>query len=495
MQIFVGDSNGAAVAALSSVLDQKEIKIHEFSSLTALHDGVLESPPDLVLVNAELLQNGNGEVTSLTRIPVIAYTDERELQDRLKLYDLGVSRVEQYDDAFVRRLPSLLRMMMPVVNPANADDGGSVTSGSLHSFSLREVLYNAMMDNKSLSLKVSNGRVGARITTLQGHIVEAEDGASSGEEAVLKALQLAEGTFKIRSHEQRYARSEVGSSVLALLSEAGFQKRRIGRLFEEYGPDVVNPGLRALKAGNGVAPESNAKEVLDLIPANGAISVAEVLLKSPMPSADILDQLEQLFANGYLKAVAMEAVSEVREDVDWTALTNLLFQDDVKQGSLVALGLPTSGRSEFIRTFAGLQREPFKSTHALDFTRLKLEDERSLTLFGISIQEAFLPIMEKIATGMLGCVFLVDDSEPEQFEFANYILKQVTQMFDCPFVIGLTHYHGAGEAAVADFIQKFEVPAGLEVVPLKSHSFDAILDLLGQLKEVELPDEEEDGYV
>ncbi len=493
MQIFIGDSNSETVAALSAGLDQKELKIRKFSSLEALGEGMNENQPDVVVINADFLHNGNGQTSAVTRLPVIAYTSDVELQNRLRLYDLGVSRVEFYDDAFLRRLPQILRLLTPAGH-ATAD-AGTVTSGSLGSFSLREVLYNAMMEKKSLSLKVSNGRAGARITTLQGHIIEADSGLNSGEEAVLKALQLADGTFKIRSHEQRFARSEIASSVLALLSEGGFQKRRVARIFEEHAPDVVNPGLRALKSKNGVAPDDAAAAVLGLIPANGVISVAELLLKSPLSSSVIIQQIEELFDIGLLKAIAMETGGEVREDIDWTALTNLLFKEDVKQGSLVALGLPSSGRSEFIRTFAGLQREPFKSTHALDFTRLKLEDDRSLTLFGISTQEAFLPVMEKIANGMLACVFLIDGSEPEQFEFANYILKQVTQMFECPFVIGLTNYSGEAPAAVASFITQFDVPPGLEVVPFKPHSFDAILDVLGQLKEVELPDEEEQGYV
>ena len=186
----------------------------------------------------------------------------------------------------------------------------------------------------------------------------------------------------------------------------------------------------------------------------------------------------------------MEREALLPEDVEF--LQQHVFPENVTFGKFIVVGLPTSGKSEFIRTFAGLNQAPLKQVQSLDFTRIRLNDSLQLALFGVSIDEHFQPILEKISEGVQAIIFLVDYGSPERFEYTKYLIHSILNTYDVHFVVGVTHIDGDAEAAIRDVRDALDIPEPLDVVAVNPTNFGEVRRLLYRLKRLPHAEAEEE---
>jgi signal recognition particle receptor subunit beta len=129
---------------------------------------------------------------------------------------------------------------------------------------------------------------------------------------------------------------------------------------------------------------------------------------------------------------------------------------------------------------------------SVDFVRINLQSNLALTLFGISLEENLLSILEKISQSMVACVFLIDYTHKDQFEFLNYIFNRIVQIYPVPFVVGLTNVKGDPEKALKEVRKQFTLPENIEFVTVEVDSFGDVRKLVYGLRKVEA--EIEEGY-
>lgn len=101
-----------------------------------------------------------------------------------------------------------------------------------------------------------------------------------------------------------------------------------------------------------------------------------------------------------------------------------------------------------------------ETTVAMDFGRINLAPDLTLSLFGTPGQKRFDVMWEVLSEGMLGFVLLVDGSLPRSLIDARSILDTFRSYADVPFVVGVTHVDER-DASANDAISESRVALGI----------------------------------
>lgn len=115
---------------------------------------------------------------------------------------------------------------------------------------------------------------------------------------------------------------------------------------------------------------------------------------------------------------------------------------------IVVTGPFSAGKTEFIRTVSEIdvvsterkitaeaEKVKERTTVAMDFGRITVDDDLVLYLFGTPGQKRFDFMWEILSEGMLGFVVMVDSTRPETFREARSILETFRAYAPTPYVV------------------------------------------------------------
>ncbi|ADC89120.1 small GTP-binding protein [Thermocrinis albus DSM 14484] len=122
----------------------------------------------------------------------------------------------------------------------------------------------------------------------------------------------------------------------------------------------------------------------------------------------------------------------------------------IKKIKVVVAGPFAAGKTQFIntvseiktvqterRTRASSERSVKEyTTVAMDFGKIRIDDEHELYLFGTPGQSRFDFMWEILAEGALGIIILVDSTDPSTFHEARRIINFFQSRFPVPMVVG-----------------------------------------------------------
>ena len=486
---YIGESSSSLAEQIGEKLSAAGIKCHVFSDLSSLIENSQNILPDIVLLNPALNDDGEVAQALYRKAPTVVYAGDMDIDDQMVLYQQGVKRViVDPGSELAGRVHAAANMVLYRRNEVRFARQQSLTHGTVQTFSLPEVLQNALLEQKNLILKIKRDGWDAKLRTFQGHIVNAYTSNLSNEEAVLKTLQLASGNFVIRGYQKPEEFSPMSASTLAILAEARFEQNEIRRFLDRVCDGKDNPRFRVAAPLGSAGADTQRKDIYRLAEAQHPFQ--DILLYSSAPVLKTVRMLDTLCREGYLAYEGESVALEGFQEKDALYFREHLFAEGARSGSLAILGLPSAGRNELVRTLAGIQRSAVKSMQSIDFVRITLPGNLNLTIFGVSVEETFLPVLEKISPSLIGGIFLIDYAEPERFEFINYLASRIMQIYEIPFVVGLTHVGEDAEAALQQFRKRFNLPSGIEVLPVRPDDFADARQLLYRLRRVGTENEE-----
>jgi small GTP-binding protein len=147
---------------------------------------------------------------------------------------------------------------------------------------------------------------------------------------------------------------------------------------------------------------------------------------------------------------------------------------------IVVAGPFSAGKTTLIKTISdtaivGTERAITNGAHAakkqttvaMDFGRINLGPDLTLSLFGTPGQKRFDVMWEVLSEGMLGFVLLIDASVPRSLDDAATILQTFRGYADVPFVVGVTHLddlQGDASRAVSDARLALGIPPEIPVL-------------------------------
>jgi len=123
---------------------------------------------------------------------------------------------------------------------------------------------------------------------------------------------------------------------------------------------------------------------------------------------------------------------------------------ELKKIKIVIAGPFAAGKTQFINTVsdiktvsterrtstAGEKNVKDYTTVAMDFGKIRIDEEHELYLFGTPGQSRFDFMWEILGGGALGIIILVDSTDPKTFHEARRIINFFQSRFPVPIVVG-----------------------------------------------------------
>lgn len=487
--IYLLETIEARVNFIKENLTRAGYQLKIFSDLSELESAIKESPPELLILSSALVPLSDELKRYCQNLPVLIYGEQIPIETVDEYYRLGVRKVLEVDE---KQLPELLMNAIEMLNRRLRTIPGAkeayLTHGAIHTFSLFDLIENAYKEKKNLVVKVLHKGQFGRLRIFQGIIISAECPPLKDEAAVLKILQLSHGTFYIRSYVEQNETASIAASTLSLLMEA--------RYLRDFSEDFLN------KCGGGesicfkITPspvgtmfkEDVETRILSL--AQEHLPFEDIVWLSPFPVKKTLNTLNSFLQKGIISPdVTVEEPNEQFKEEDIQFLRNYILPHNSNHGSLIVLGLPSSGRSMFIRTISGFQKAPIKEIKSLEFTRIRPHPTMYLTIFGVSMDESVLPVIEKISDDMVACVFLIDAANPQFYEYTSYLINRLVNLYQVPYVVGVTNLGNSEDQSLEQIKKAIKIPSGLKVLPVKTDSFSDVRLLLNNLRNVIIEEE------
>jgi|UniRef100_A0A7C2VEZ4 small GTP-binding protein len=177
----------------------------------------------------------------------------------------------------------------------------------------------------------------------------------------------------------------------------------------------------------------------------------------------------------------------------------------IKKIKIVIAGPFAAGKTQFINTVseiktvkterrtqaAGEKNVKDYTTVAMDFGKIRIDDEHELYLFGTPGQSRFDFMWEILGEGALGIIILVDSTDPSTFHEARKIINFFSSRFPVPMVVGankqdLPNAWSPDDVATAlDISEEEDIPV-LPVSAIDKESVKRVLLTLLEIIKTEL---------
>jgi small GTP-binding protein len=172
----------------------------------------------------------------------------------------------------------------------------------------------------------------------------------------------------------------------------------------------------------------------------------------------------------------------------------------IKKIKVLVAGPFAAGKTQFINTVSeiktvkterkiqhsGEKQVKDYTTVAMDFGKIRIDDEHELYLFGTPGQFRFDFMWEILGEGALGIIILVDSTDPSTFHEARKIVNFFQSRFPVPIVVGankqdLPNAWSPEDVRIALDINEEE---GIPVIPVSAIDKESVKNTLLTLFEI-----------
>ncbi len=171
-------------------------------------------------------------------------------------------------------------------------------------------------------------------------------------------------------------------------------------------------------------------------------------------------------------------------------------KDDDHRLKLVITGPTDDLRTRFIRAISEIKPvtinrdlksgkitgdKDAKTTAAMSFGRITVEDELKIYLFGMPGQRHFDFMWKILGEGMLGFVFIVDSTQPQTFRDAKAIFEKFHDQAHVPYVIAADNAKQVDAWRPVDIRIAMRLDNDATIIPVDSHDPASVKQVLLQL--------------
>ena len=413
-------------------------------------------PVSLFLINYNsILKAERSNLIALFRdarkTKLVLYHVPADATRRLAFYRMGAYRVldDQYESTDI--VYFCRNALVEVASDGELKE--SSFSGSLQDFNLAGLINNFGKEKRSGVLRVQTPVGSGKIYFNNGHIYHAVAGYQKGEDAVFYMLTWNKGWFSMRTLPMKSIRNRIQLSNICLLLHAEQVRSEFFARLQELGG--LNNQIRVIHQGDLFQIEKDPvfKDFIEKM--NEFRGIYAVIGFSPYKMLATLDQLIQLKNSNNLefREVAGEIgdlyVDEAYEGIglaerlltstEVTELRTKLNAQELFSGKLLILGTKNCGKTDFIRLFNQGSRSGVRTNQDLDFTKVELDKDFYLQVFGIGMDKKLTGIIKKLSEGLLGYIFLINAEEPEVLEYSNYLMNYLVKTYNVPWACAVTN--------------------------------------------------------
>ncbi|MFN3813053.1 MAG: GTP-binding protein [Aquificaceae bacterium] len=172
----------------------------------------------------------------------------------------------------------------------------------------------------------------------------------------------------------------------------------------------------------------------------------------------------------------------------------------IKKIKIVIAGPFAAGKTQFINTVSEIKTVRTErrtslpgekgvkdhTTVAMDFGKIKIDDEHELYLFGTPGQSRFDFMWDILGEGALGMIVLVDSRDPSTFNEARRIINFFQSRFPVPMVVGANKQDLPNAWPPEDIMTALDIDKdeGIPVLPLSALNKEDVKRVLLYLLEM-----------
>ncbi|WP_029551401.1 GTP-binding protein [Thermocrinis jamiesonii] len=172
----------------------------------------------------------------------------------------------------------------------------------------------------------------------------------------------------------------------------------------------------------------------------------------------------------------------------------------IKKIKIVVAGPFAAGKTQFINTVSEIKtvkterrtQQPSEksvkdyTTVAMDFGKIRIDDEHELYLFGTPGQFRFDFMWEILGEGALGIIILVDSTDPSTFHEARKIINFFQSRFPVPMVVGANKQDLPNAWSPRDVMIALDISEeeGIPVIPVSAIDKESVKKALLTLLEI-----------
>ena len=166
----------------------------------------------------------------------------------------------------------------------------------------------------------------------------------------------------------------------------------------------------------------------------------------------------------------------------------------VQTVKIVVTGPFSAGKTQFIQTVSEIdvvsterkissesERVKERTTVAMDFGRITVDDDLVLYLFGTPGQKRFDFMWEILSEGMLGFVVLIDSVRPETFREARSILDTFRAYAPTPYVVAANKQDIADAWGLDDLRIALHIDSNVKLLPCVATDRESVRNTLLEL--------------
>ena len=158
---------------------------------------------------------------------------------------------------------------------------------------------------------------------------------------------------------------------------------------------------------------------------------------------------------------------------------------------MVVTGPFSAGKTMFIQTVSEIdvvateqnitskaEKIKEKTTVAMDFGRITVDNELVLYLFGTPGQKRFDFMWEILSEGMLGFIVMVDSTRPETFREARRILETFRSYAPTPYIVAANKQDLEDAWELDDLRIALRLGENTELIPCVAMNKDSVKNIL-----------------
>jgi signal recognition particle receptor subunit beta len=381
----------------------------------------------------------------------VLYKVPADATRRLAFYRMGAYRVldEQYESSDV------VHLCKNVLTEVETDEEQKITSfsGSLQDFNLAGLINIFGKEKRNGVLRIQTPLGSGKIYFNNGHIYHAVSGYRKGDDAIFYMLTWNKGWFSMRPMPMKTIKNRIQLSNICLLLHGEQVRGEFFSRLQELGG--LNKQIRVVHQGDLFQIEKDPV-FRDFIEKMVEFrSIYAIIGLSPYKMLDTLAQLIQLKNSNNLefREVAGEMADlYVDESYEGTGLAERLLSSkevnelrtklnaqELYSGKLLVLGTKNCGKTDFIRLLNQGSRSGVRTNQDLDFTKVELDKDFYLQVFGIGVDKKLTGIIKKLSEGLLGYIFLIDAEQPDALEYSNYLMNYLIKTYGVPWACAVTN--------------------------------------------------------
>lgn len=396
-------------------------------------------------------------LTSEDRDDVIKFYKEFALQNifmfdvpdnankRLAFYELGAKRVFDTSQPLDEVYHGLIWPLKSLWESSSKNL--LISSGLLEDVSLKSLISTIGKEQRTGILKIVTTKNSGKIYFKDGFINHAQVGLLSGEKAILHMLFWSSGnfSFSVTSEINQHDTIRLSSVSLFIMAE---------NLAKDYLKNLQNIGsekavIQIKYAGDLFTSSIDiSKGFKELI--SRPVALSNVMENSFYTCYETAYKLSELKKYGFLSVAEPDKKEEKKEQPVLTGelpisrsdifdkseadqFCNNLNIKKTQEGKVFIISTESESNYDFLSCIVQSKSE-IVGANDISICKTEFVNKNKVIFYGLSIDELIMDSIEKLSGDITAMVFLVNDQTNSMSDYASYILRRLTSMYNIPWI-------------------------------------------------------------